>query len=149
MHLAQLAIIGLASLLCLAALFGVDVQAATNISVVTTAETLAVVGQAVTLPTNNGKAAIRGFVQLNVGASTTAVTLTIYAGNAIGGRVVGAQNANAGNFTAGQIGAFMVEFTDVLAGVSAAQYCMSVKQTGASGNGTILNAALDTMVLSG
>jgi hypothetical protein len=149
MHLAQLAIIGLASLLCAAALFGVDVQTAAAINVPTTTETLAVVGQAITLPSGTGKAAIRAWVQLTVGASTTAVTLTVYAGTAIGGRVVGQQNAQGSGFTAGQNAGFMCEFTDVLANVGGAQYCVSVKQTGATGNGTILSAAIDTMVLSG
>lgn len=149
MHFAALALCALGALMCAAALFGIDEQTAAAINVPTTTETLAVTGMSVPLPTTNGKAVIRGWVQLTVGAGTTGVTLTIYAGTAIGGRVVGQQNINAGNFTAGSIGAFNVEFTDALSNVGGAQYCMSVKQTAATGNGTILSAALNTMVLSG
>jgi hypothetical protein len=146
----------LATLLCAAAfsinavLYGQDVQApAVPIAVVTTAETLVAVGLEVTLPTANGKAVIRGWLDLTVGANTTAVTVAIYAGNAIGGRLVGTKNAEAGDFTAGSTAHFEAEFTDALSNVSGAQYCMSVTQTGATGNGSVVAALIDTSVLSG
>jgi len=149
MHFVTLGLCLMACLMFGAALFGIDVQTAAGVNVPTTTETIAATGNPVPLPSTNGKAVIRAWVQLTVGASTTAVTLTVYAGNAIGGRVVGQQNANAGNFTAGQLGAFSCEFTDALSNIGGAQYCVSVKQTGATGNGTIQSASIDTMVLSG
>lgn len=133
-----------------AVLFASDVQVpAAAVPVLTTAETLVVVGFAVTLPSGNGKAVIRGWLDLTVGLGTTAVTIAIYRGNAIGGPVVGAKNAEAGDFTAGNTAHFDVEFVDMLSNVGGAQYCMSVTQTGASGNGSVLNALIDTRVLSG
>lgn len=133
-----------------AVLQGIDVQApAVPIAVVTTAETLIATGFAVTLPGGTGKAVIRGWMDLTVGAGTTAVTVAIYAGTAIGGRLVGAKNAEAGDFTAGSTAHFEAEFVDLLSNVSGAQYCMSVTQTGASGNGSVVAALIDTSVLSG
>jgi hypothetical protein len=133
-----------------AVLFSSDVQVPPNaITVVTTAETLVVVGFTVTLPSGNGKAVIRGWLDLNVGAGTTAITIAVYRGAAIGGTVIGAKNAEAGDFTAGNTAHFDVEFIDLLQNVGGAQYCMSVTQTGATGNGSVLNALIDTRVLSG
>lgn len=134
----------------LAVLLGEDVQApAVPIAVVTTAETLIATSVPLTMPTPNGKAVIRGSMLLTVGASTTAVTLTIYAGAALAGRVVGQQIAQGGNFTAGKSALFQVEGVDMLNNVTGVQYCMSVLQTGASGNGSVVNAIIDTKLLSG
>ena len=133
-----------------AVLYGEDVQiGATPISVVTTAETLVAIGGNLTTPNPNGKAVVRGWCELTVGASTTAITITIYAGTAIGGRVVGAKNPEAGDFSAGNTSHFEVEFIDLFSNVSGVQYCMSVLQTGATGNGTVQNSLIDTKVLSG
>ena len=133
-----------------AVLFASDVQVpAAAVPVVTTAETLVVVGFPVTLPSGNGKAVIRGWLDLTVGAGTTAVTIAVYRGNAIGGTVIGQKNAESGDFTAGNTAHFEAEFIDLLSNVGGAQYCMSVTQTGATGNGSVLNALIDTRVLSG
>jgi hypothetical protein len=133
-----------------AVLFSSDVQAPTAaVPVVTTAETLVAVGFPVTLPSGSGKAVVRGWMLLTVGAATTAVTIAIYRGSAIGGPLVGSKIAQAGNFVAGEAAAFEANFIDMLSGVSGAQYCMSVTQTGATGNGNVSNAIIDTRVFSG
>ena len=133
-----------------AVVFSEDVQVAAGaIAVITTAETLAAVSLNLTLPSGSGKALVSGRVTLTVGASTTGVTLTIYRGAVIGGSIVGAQVNQTGNFTAGGTATFDVEYVDPLANVGGAQYCLSVKQIGATGNGSILNALIHTTVLSG
>ena len=133
-----------------AVLFAEDVQVpAAPVSVVTTAETLIIIGNALTMSSPNGKAVVRGWLDLTVGAGTTAITITIYRGNAIGGTVIGQKNPEAGDFTPGSTAHFDVEFIDLLVNVSGAQYCMSVTQTGATGNGTVQNALIDTTILSG
>jgi hypothetical protein len=150
MHL-MLHLIDLLSFLLIGAtLFGEDVEVPDGpVSVPTTAETLVTVGRAVSLPTGNGKAVVRGWVEMTIGAGTTAITLTIYEGTAIGGPVVGQKIPDAGSFTPGSNATFEAEFIDMLSEVTGAQYCMSVLQTGATGNGTVLAALLDTKVLSG
>lgn len=133
-----------------AVLFAEDVQVpAAPVSVVTTAETLIIIGNALTMSSPNGKAVVRGWLDLTVGAGTTAITITIYRGSAIGGTVIGQKNPEAGDFTPGSTAHFDVEFIDLLVNVSGAQYCMSVTQTGATGNGTVQNALIDTTILSG
>ena len=149
MHVFELALCAITCLLIGATLFGIDVQGAQNQTVVTTAETLAAFGAAVTLPSNTGKAAIFAWVQLNVSAGTTGVTLKLYRGPVIGGPHVNTMNLSTASFTAGQIAVFTMSFTDVLSSVSAAQYCISVTCTGASGNSTVVSSTLRTMVLSG
>jgi hypothetical protein len=133
-----------------AVLFAEDVQVPANpVTVVTTAETLVVVGFPLTLQSGNGKAVVRGWMDLTVGAGTTAITVAIYRGNAIGGTLIGQKNAEAGDFTPGSIAHFDAEFVDLLSNVGGAQYCMSVTQTGATGNGTVQDALIDTTLLSG
>lgn len=134
-----------------AVLFSEDVQTgATPITLTTTTETIVATSVALSLPSGNAKAVIRGRVAVTPGTGTTSVTLSIYRGTAIvGGNLVGAQNPIAGSFTVGSTAVFDVEFTDVLSMVGGAQYCLSVKQTGASGNGTVVQALIDTKLLSG
>ena len=140
----------LAGLAFAAVLYQIDVQQpAPPINIPTTTETIAAQGLAVTCPNPNGKAVIRAWVELSVGAGTTAITLTVYAGNAIGGRVVGTRQPEAGDFTPGSAATFDLEFIDPFNNVSGVQYCVSVQQTGATGNGTVQNALISTMVLSG
>lgn len=144
-----LVFVGLA-LLAGAVVIAEDVQVAAGaVAVPTTAETLVVAGEALTLPGGNAKAVIRGWLDLTVGAGTTAITITIYRGNALNGPVVGQRNPEAGDFTPGNTAHFEAEFIDVLQNVGGAQYCMSVLQTGATGDGTVLDALLDTTLLSG
>lgn len=143
-------ILAAASVALSAVLFCEDAQGAGGpITVLTTAETLAIWSFPLTLSSGNGKAVIRGWMDLNVGAGTTAITITIYRGNAIGGTVIGQKNPEAGDFTPGSTAHFEVEFIDLLNNVGGAQYCMSVTQTGATGNGTILDALINTTLLSG
>lgn len=133
-----------------AVLFAEDVQVpAAAVPVPTTTETLVVTGNLLTTSNPNGKAVIRGWVDLTVGAGTTGITIAVYAGAAIGGRLVGTKNPEAGDFTAGNTATFEVEFVDPFSNVSGVQYCISVQQTGATGDGSVLAALIDTKVLSG
>lgn len=141
-----------AALACTAAavLYGEDVQMTpAPVAVPTITETLIAVGHVVTTPNPNGKAAVRASLQLTVGAGTTGLTFTMYAGAAIGGRVVGTHTPDTGNFTPGSTAFFQIEFTDPFDNVSGVQYCVSVTQTGATGDGSIVTALIDTKVLSG
>jgi hypothetical protein len=133
-----------------AVMFCKDAQAtAAAVPVVTTAETLVVPGNALSLQATSGKAVVKGFLTLTVGTGTTAVTVRLYRGTTTAGTLIGSAIAQAGNFTAGSPAAFSVQATDVLSNVGGAQYCMSVQQTGASGNGSVTTAMIDTEILSG
>lgn len=133
-----------------AVLYQEDVQVPTPpIPVPTTTETLVVQGNACICPNPNGKAVVRGWLEMTVGAGTTAITIAVYSGVAIGGRVVGVKMPDAGDFSPGANATFSVEFIDYFDNVSDVQYCVSVLQTGATGNGSVLSALIDTKVLSG
>src|SRR3569833_3639574 len=103
-----------AALSCAAAavLYGEDVQQpAAPSAVPTNAETLVATGALLTTANPNGKAVVRAWLQLTVGAGTTGITLSMYSGNAIGGRVVGTRTPDAGVFTAGSTSQFVVVFS--------------------------------------
>jgi hypothetical protein len=134
----------------MATIFAEDVQVpADSIDVPTSTETLVVAGNALSWQSDHGKAVIRAWCELLVATGTTAVTLTIYRGPAIGGPVVGTKTPDAGDFTVGKTATFEAEFVDVLQDVGGAQYCLSVQQTGATGDGTVSAALIDTTILSG
>lgn len=124
-------------------------QPTTPIAIPTTTETLFVQGHDCTTPNPNGKAVVRAWLEMTVGAGATGITITVYAGNAIGGRVVGTKIPDAGDFSPGSSATFEAEFTDVFDNTSDVQYCASVTQTGATGDGSVLAALIDTKVLSG
>lgn len=149
--LETLIILSWLSIAAAAVLFSEDVQSTiTAIPITTTTETIVITSVPLSLQSGNAKAVIRARVTLTPGTGTTAVTVTIYRGTAIsGGNVVGLQTAIAGTFTAGSPAMFEAEYTDVLQNVGGAQYCVSVKQTGASGNGSVTAALIDTKMLSG
>lgn len=134
----------------MAAVLSEDVQVSAGaIDVPTNTETLAVEGFALSLPGGNAKAVIRGWMDFTVGLGTTGVTLAIYEGPAIGGRLVATKTPQAGDFTPGSTAHFELEVIDVLVNVGGAQYCMSVQQTAATADGTIVAALIDTTLLSG
>lgn len=138
------------SVAAMAVLFAEDVQVpAAPIDVPTTAETLIASGFSISLPGGNAKAVIRGWFDLTVGTGTTAITIAIYSGGAIGGRLVGTKQPQAGDFTPGSNAHFEYEVIDLLQNVSGAQYCMSVTQTGATADGSVTAALIDTTLLSG
>jgi hypothetical protein len=133
-----------------AVLFGEDVQMSGPWPPLPgTLEALAVVGGKVSTPNPNGKAVVRAWAEMSVGTGTTAITLTVYSGPSIGGRVIGAKSVQASDFALSTKATFNIEFIDTFSNVSDVQYCLSVSQTGATEDGQILNALLDTKVLSG
>jgi hypothetical protein len=141
-----------AALACTAAavLFEEDVRVPVPpINVPTSTETLVVIGGNVTTPNPNGKAVIRCWCEMAVGAGTTGIKLFVYSGTVLGGRVVGSKTPSTVDWAAGSNATFSVEFIDTFSNVSGVQYCLSVVQLGATGDGSVLNALIDTKVLSG
>jgi hypothetical protein len=121
----------------------------TPIVVPAIAETLVVLGRNVTTPNPNGKAVVRCWCEMTVGADTTGVVLAVYSGTDTTGRQIGTKESDSGGFMPGANATFGVEFIDPFENVSGVQYCLSVTQVGATANGAVLNALIDTKVLSG
>lgn len=133
-----------------AVLFADDISAIpVAVPVVTGAETLVQVGAALPMQANTGKAYIRAWLAMTVGTGTTGITVRIYRGTSAAGVLLGPMITQVGTFTAGQVATFTAEATDLLASVGAAQYCVTVQQTGAGGNGNVTACTIETRILSG
>lgn len=118
-----------------------------NTTITTTTETVAAVLSGVNMPGPGYSVKLLGQVQFTAGTSTTAYTLKIYRGADATGTLVGEGNP----VTAGVAGAATctasLDVTDSPAGELANQsYCVTVTQTGAAANGTILQADLRAWV---
>lgn len=134
----------------MAVIFAEDVQVQDDpIDAHATDETLVVAGFPQTWSSGNGKAVIRAWCQLLMGAGTTGIKLTIHRGPTIDGPVVGDASQEFGVITPGEVAMGQVEVIDLLQNVGGAQYCLSVQQTGATGDGTVQAALIDTTILSG
>lgn len=133
-----------------AALFSADAQSiAAPIALVTTAETLAAVGFALSLPSGNGKSVVKCFAQVTGGTNTTALVLKIYRGSTTAGTLL--QTSTLNMVAVAGITNFMLTavFLDVLQLATQAQYCFSITQTAATANGNIVSATIETELLSG
>jgi len=124
-----------------------DSPVTANTTITTTTETVAATLSGVNAPGPGATIKLTGFVQVTAGTGTTAITVTIREGTDATGTIVGEANAIAGGVTAGSTSSLDLVVTDVPAGELANQsYVVTVKQTGASGNGTILLATLRAVV---
>lgn len=143
--------IGAALSTCAAAvLFAKDVTSATvPIVLATNTETIAATGAVLTVEPTTGKAAIKGYLTLTIGTNTTAVTLRIYRNLNGALTLISNSIAQAGNFVVGSPAQFVVQSLDTLTNVGTAQYSMTVQQIGASANGSITTAVIETEILSG
>lgn len=143
--------IGAALMSCAAAvLFQKDATSiSAPVALVTTAETVVVLGAKLPIEYTTCKCLVKSWCTMTPGTNTTAITLKLYRGTTAAGTQIGSSIALAGNFTVGSPCNFDFEATDLLANAGEAQYCMTVTQTGASANGSVTQAVLETEVLSG
>ena len=134
----------------MAVLLSADAQSIPGpLDVLTTEETLVVTGSSLSLTSDHAKALVRGWIDLDVPAGTTAVSLTVYEGEDITGRLAGKNTADASASVGSVPAHFEIEIVDVLQNVGGAQYAMSVTLTGALSDGTVSAALLNTTLLSG
>jgi hypothetical protein len=149
-HTLQLLIAVLSCLVAGAALFSIDFQpAAAPIAIVTTTETLAAAGFALSLPSGNGKAVINVSAQVTAGSSTSAIVLKVYRGATVTGAPIGTFTNTIPLASGGPSFNLNAAISDVLQSATQAQYCFSVTQTGATANGSITAASIQTELLSG
>lgn len=115
--------------------------------VVTTTETIAVTVSGVTLPRPGMRVKIRGWCQITTGASTTALTPRVRRGTAITDPVVGDAVAEEIEAAAGSEEALDVMVIDTPGELAGGSYILTVQQTAASANGSILQAGIEAEVL--
>lgn len=87
---------------------------------------------------------VRGWAQVTIGTGGTAVTPRIRRGTSVSGTLVGEGNAIQG--TAGNTVLVGIAVNDTPGEVSSLDYVVTVQQTAATADGTVLQAHLETEV---
>ncbi len=111
------------------------------LAVVTTAETVAATSEALAPPRPGVRAVIRGLVQFDSGADTTAITVRIRRGTIATDPLV--SEAIAEETTAALAETWVVSAVDTLGDVATVQYVVTIQATAATANGTIDNATIE------
>jgi hypothetical protein len=120
-----------------------------NVTVPTTTETVAISSGPVRVPQEAVAIAVLGYCQLTTGTGATAVTPRIRQGTTISGPLVGEANAETLKAAAGGTEPFVILVLEPRSGQAEVEYSLTVQQTGATANGTILQAEIIVAVLRG
>lgn len=116
--------------------------ASADVSLVTTAETVVATLTGVSTNQPGQTVALRGNYQITLGTGTTAVTTRIRR-DSVTGTLVGEANAEQDSTAAGSTEGHSIEVEEVNPGeFSGRTYVLTVQQTAATGNGTVLQSAL-------
>ena len=121
----------------------------TNVTLVTTTETVVISSGPAGVPYDTCLVHILATCQLTTGVAATAVTPRIRRGTAVTGALVGEGNAVTLGAAAGSTEQFVIEVTERRSQVASVEYSLTLEQTAATGNGTVLQAAIEVEVLSG
>jgi len=122
---------------------------AANVTVTTTTETVAVSSGPVKVPTQTCLVHIRAWAVLTLGIGTTAVTPRIRRGTSTGGTLVSEGNSEAIKTAAGSSEPFHMEVTERRSNEESVEYSLTLQQTGATANGTVLEASIEVEILNG
>lgn len=118
-----------------------NTETLTDTPVVTTTETIVATLSGIGTPRRTNVTA-RGRVDITTGTGTTAVTLRIRRGTAITDTLIGEANAEQVTAAAGSTESHEVEARDAGVDLAGATYILTVQQTAATANGSVLNADL-------
>lgn len=119
------------------------------IAVVTTAETIAATGNELPIPYVNGKVIIRGFILFTVGTDGTSVTVRVRRGTSITSTLVSGAIAVTQGVVAAGVVAIPFYAVDIVGALGTVQYSVTVQQAAATANGSIVDAVINTEVISG
>ena len=120
---------------------------AANVAVPTTSETVIVTSPKLTLPFHTCRTIVLAWGQLTTGTGTTAVTPRIRRGTTNGDPLVGEANGEQVKVAAGNTEPFFICVSEALEGKESVQYCFTLAQTGATADGTCVQAAILTLIL--
>lgn len=123
------------------------VQALADTAIVTVAETVAVTSDAVYLPGKSSRVIVVARALVTLGASTTAVTPRVRRGTLITDTLVGEANAEQIKTAAGSTEPFDALAIEDVVDLDQVTYVLTVQQTAASANGSILSASILVLVL--
>lgn len=113
---------------------------ASGITLVTTAETVVATSPQIYADANNGRVKIYGHVNITEGAGGTAYVVRVRRGNSISGALVGVAETDTLAAASSETAPFSVEDAGWLNAAGGNQYCVTVQQTAATGNGTVNGA---------
>lgn len=114
-------------------------QLSGTVTLVTTAETVALVTPPVSTTYSSDSIDIEGKVNVTAGTGTTACVIRCRRGNGVTGTVVGV--AETDTLAAGSSESFPIQCVDTPGDVAGQVYSLTISQTGATGNGTVNSAA--------
>ncbi len=114
----------------------------TNVTLVTTAETVIITAPRLTLPAQSVQLYILAWAQLTTGAATTTVTPRIRRGTAITDPLISEANAENVKAVAGSTEPFLIAVVDNVSDLVTVEYSLTLQQAAATGNGTALQASI-------
>ena len=118
-----------------------------NVTLVTTAETLIISAPRVAVPRRLVNAFVLALAQLTTGTATTTVTPRIRRGTALADPLVGEANAVTIGAAAGSTEQFLAFASEEIEGRADVEYSLTLSQAAATGNGTVLQAAILVLLL--
>jgi hypothetical protein len=117
------------------------------VTLTTTTQGVVVSSGPVKLPGRTAQVLVLAWAELTLGAATTTVIPRIRRGTAIGGALVGEGNAINNGVPAGETEAFFLMQAEERSNESSVEYSLTLQQTDATGNGTVLQAGIVVIVL--
>lgn len=114
----------------------------TNVTLTTTTETVIATLSGVSSPRAGVKIRLHGWYQVTLGTATTAVTTRIRQGTGITGTLIQEANAEQISTAAASSEGHSIDVEDTLGEVANVSYVLTVEQTAATANGTVLQAQL-------
>lgn len=120
-----------------------------NVAVATTTETVAITSPNVRVPLQSARVLVTAWCQLTTGADTTAVTPRIRRGSTTSGTLVGEANAETVKAAAGSTEPIVFTAIDTVSNVDSVAYSLTVQQTGATADGSVLQSGITVEVLNG
>lgn len=124
-----------------------DTPVTADVTITTTTETVAGTVTVAAVPGPGARIKLSGLAQVTAGTGTTALTLRWRRGSDATGTLIGEGDPIQGGVAAGSTSNLTLDTTDTPSGELANQpYVLTVQQTGASGNGTIVQSSLKATV---
>lgn len=116
-------------------------------TVVTTTETVVATVSGISTPRPGCKVILHGWGEITTGGSTTALTARIRRGTDATGTLIGEGNAEQVEAAAGSTEGFDIATEETPGELASASYVLTIQQTGAAANGSVLMAELEAEVI--
>lgn len=119
----------------------------TNVTLVTTAETVVIASDPCNLGYNSANFFILAWCQVTTGTSITTLTPRIRRTALVGGTLVSEENPVTVGAAAGSTELVLIMASEARANVDKVVYCLTLSQETADGNGTVLQSGIVVFVI--